>query len=150
MQKNNLYFYPTNQKKLKEKFLLPASTITTFEQVQKDGNWRPVVLDRLKLYLQLEEDTVTKLKEVFSKKELQALWGSLKSTIIDYTSIDNPQLLAYGFVDYCIYEEMEAQQFGDIEALKKAMPQKLNTLSKWEVYCLLEYLQNDSEDIFKA
>jgi len=55
-----------------------------------------------------------------------SLWGSLKSTIIDFS----------------------AAQFGDIEVLKESVVEKLGKLNSFDRYCLLEYLQNSDEEIF--
>lgn len=147
MQKDNRYYAKVTKAEISTRYKMPVRTAGDWANNNKEDDYRGFLADRLKLYIALENETIENIKKLFTKQELMALWGSLKSTIIDFSLVENPQYLIFGFQDYCIYEEMEAAQFGDIEILQKSVIEKLQRLDSWGRYCLFEYLQN-SKDLF--
>lgn len=139
-------FFIKNTKGISEKFGIPYTTLKGWED---KNDWRGELYDKLGLYLELEEDTLKKIKKRFSKSELKALWGSLKSTLITKDLIFSPDALAWGFEDYCRYEEMEAAQFSDnLPVFAKVIGEKLRNLTPFERYVLIKYLKENEKEIF--
>jgi hypothetical protein len=63
------------------------------------------------------------------------------------------EALGYGFIDYCNYEAMEASQFtGDLEKFAKVVSEKLNNLTEFERYVLVEYISspNSQKELFEV
>ena len=149
-----MYWAIVEDAKLTESYLVPRTTLLGWKE--KRGNptdWRSVVLDRLSLLVEMQDRTTEKLKAIFKKEELMAIWGSLKSTLIDKEIIKNPDYLTFGFADYCIYEEIEASQFcnADTKKMSEVVCEKLKNLSEFERFALLEYIRSEkgTKEIFK-
>ena len=149
-----MYWADIEDAKLTESYLIPRTTLLGWKE--KRGNptdWRSVVLDRLSLLTEMQDRTTEKLKAIFKKDELMAIWGSLKSTLIDKEIIKNPDYLTFGFADYCIYEETEASQFcnTDTKKMSEVVCKKLKNLSEFKRFALLEYMRSEKgkKEIFK-
>ena len=142
------YFANVKNVEVSNRFKIPTTTISDWAKKQELEDWRGELCDKLKVFVFLQDETTEKLKKLFTKKEMMALWGSLKSTMITMDLVENADFLKFGFADYCVYEEMEAAQFGDVSVLSKSVCDKLSALGAWERYCLLEYIQNGQKEIF--
>jgi len=136
------YFTQTKKDEIAKNYLIPTTTLTGWEKKRTvSSDWRGLLFDKLSLFTEIEKATLVKLKQIFNKKELQAIWGCLKSTMITSDLIFMKEALGYGFVDYCNYESMEASQFtDDLEKFSKIVSEKLNSLTEFEKYALLEYI----------
>jgi hypothetical protein len=144
------YFADVKNVEVSNRFKIPTTTISDWAKKQELEDWRGELVDKLKVFVFLQNETTEKLKKLFTCKEMMALWGSLKSTMITMDLVENADFLKFGFADYCVYEDMEAAQFGDIAALSKSVCDKLSKLSTFDRYCLLEYIQNGKDEIFQT
>ena len=146
MQKT-IYWERVEDKALTEAYGMPRTTLQGWRE--KEGNiedWRAIVLDRLSLFVSMQERATEKIKMLFRPEELKAIWGCIKSTLIDKDIVKNKEYLSFGFADYCVYEEMEAAQFcdGDTKKLSEVVCAKLDTLGEFERFALLEYIRSDA------
>lgn len=149
MKKNNKYFSDITASEVAREFTIPTATAVAWQKRENiDGDWRGHLIDRLKLFTIMQDDSTAKIKALFTENELMAILGSINCTIIGNEMVMSDKLLSYQFMDYCVYEDIEASQFGDLEVLQKSVLQKLSSLSSWDRYCLLEYLQNNQKEIF--
>ena len=142
-----MYWGEAEDKELTAAYGIPRTTLLGWKE--KQGNpedWRAIVLDRLSLFLGIQERATERIKALFRPEELKAIWGCLKSTLIDKDLIKNKEYLSLGFADYCIYEEIEAAQFcdGDTKKLSEVVRAKLDTLSEFDRFALLEYIRSES------
>ena len=144
MQKTR-YFPHIKKEEISKKYSIPVQTLTGWEATQREeNNWRGFLFDRLGLYVQLENTTLEQLKHKFNKKEWQGLWGSLKSTMITRDLVFMKEALSWGFVDYCYYESIEAEQFTDnLELFAKTVSDKLQNLTEFEKYVMLDFIRSD-------
>ena len=142
-----MYWERVEDKVLTEAYGMPRTTLTGWREKQGDTNdWRAIVLDRLSLFVSMQERATERTKVLFRPEELKAIWGCLKSTIIDKDLVKNKEHLSFGFADYCIYEEIEAAQFcdGDTKKLSEVVCAKLNTLGEFERFALLEHIRSEA------
>ena len=149
-----IYWTNIEDATLTETYLIPRTTLLGWKE--KRGNptdWRSIVLDRLSMLADMQERSTEKIKALFKKEELMAIWGSLKSTLIDKEIIKNPDYLTFGFADYCIYEEIEAAQFcdGNTKIMSEIVCEKLKSLNEFERFALVEYIRSKKgqEEIFE-
>ena len=154
IMEKTMYWADIEDAKLTESYLIPRTTLLGWKE--KRGNptdWRSIVLDRLSLLAELQDRTTEKIKAIFKKEELMAIWGSLKSTPTHKEIIKNPDYLAFSFADYCIYEETEASKFcnTDTKKMSEVVCKKLKNLSEFERFALLEYMRSEKgkKEIFK-
>lgn len=131
-----------------ERFGIPKQTAYDWQKREEREDWRGGLIDKLRMFTFLQNEALKKLKVLFTKKEMMALWGSLKSTMITAELVENKDYLKFGFADYCEYESMEAAQFGEVLILCKSVCDKLDALDMFERYCLLEFIINDKNEIF--
>lgn len=153
MQKT-IYWEKVEDKVLTEAYGIPRTTLLGWRE--KQGNqedWRAVVLDRLSLFISMQERATEKIKKLFRPEELKAIWGCLKSTLIDKEIVKNKEYLSFSFADYCVYEEMEAAQFcdGNTKKMSEIVSEKLKSLSEFERFALVEYIRSakGQEEIFE-
>ena len=81
IMEKTIYWADIEEAKLTESYLIPRTTLLGWKE--KRGNptdWRSIVLDRLSLLTEMQDRTTEKIKAIFKKEELMAIWGSLKST----------------------------------------------------------------------
>ncbi|MCK9549308.1 hypothetical protein [Aquamicrobium sp.] len=119
---------------------IPYQTFTDWTKSEKEGDWRGFLADKLKTYTVMEEVTIENLRTIFTTIELKVLCSSVASQKIDWELIKNGKELVHIFINYCIYEQKEVQQFADPDILSKSVSNKLSRLSIYERYCLIEYL----------
>ncbi len=143
------YYSEVSTEEIVERYKMPIQTVSDWsEQDNYEECWEGALIDTLKTFLIIEKENKARLKSLFTKTEMQALWGCFRSTIFDSSFVEMPEYLKYGFEDYCKYEQIEAQQFGNTEELCKDIFTKLDTLNSFDRFCLLEFLQKDKKEIF--
>ncbi|CAA6807568.1 MAG: Unknown protein [uncultured Sulfurovum sp.] len=147
MQEKTRWFANISEpsKQLEKRFQVPYNTALGWQKKQTDSSdYKGYLFDHLVLFLRLEQNTIIKLKQLFKKDELKALWGALKSTMYTIDIIEMDKALAYQFADYCVYESTEAQQFTQegLEVFSVNVTKKLNDLVEFEKLVLLEFLRS--------
>ena len=79
IMEKTMYRADIEDARLTESYLIPRTTLLGWKE--KRGNptdWRSVVLDRLSLLAEMQDRKTEKLKAIFKKDELMAIWGSQK------------------------------------------------------------------------
>ena len=141
----NKYFARVKEpaKEIKNRYGVPYNTALRWSREQNDGDsQKGFTFDRLSLLAFLEIEAETKIKNLFPESELKALWGAFAKSTLPSTDLFMSGALEWGFSEYCEYEAMEAEQFGEIETLQKSVTDKIKQLCPFERYVLLEYLHN--------
>jgi len=132
-------------------FGIPKNTLLTWKKHHGTGdNYRGYLYDKLAVITQMEQGIEKKIKAIFTRQELMALWGSLNGTMYNMQLIEDPSALSYGFRDYCHYDRMESQQFteGELSLFSEHVSEKLDALSMFERYVLLVFIKTQPEYIF--
>ena len=140
------YNTPTPLESINKEFKIPLGTLRDWEKADYE-NWRATLLDRVKLFVYLKEESLKKLLNIFTKQELQALWGALNGTLITVEDI-NKEHLANSFQNYCYYNKGEAGQFIEdtnitLEEFSMIVSSKILRLTEFEIYTLIDNIKND-------
>ena len=142
----NRYFVRIKEpaKEIERRYGVPYTTLLRWSREQNSGGSRKgYTFDRLSLLASFEIEAEEKIKKLFSRNELLALWGAFAKSTIPSVDLFAPGTMEWGFSEYCEYEAMEAAQFGEISELEKAVTDKLKQLSSFERFVLLEYLHRE-------
>lgn len=131
-------------KRIEKRYGVPYNTALGWQKKQMDeSDYRGYLFDQLAMYITLEDRAVQKIKNYFQKNELQAIWGSLKSTMITPDLVFS-DALSFGFKDYCIYESEEASQFaGNLDLFARTVSAKIDSLTEFEKFVLLNFVRSD-------
>lgn len=150
MQKTRYFPKLKDNTKNLARYNIPYNTALGWKKQQNNtSDYKGLLYDRLSVYITMEINTEKKIKQLFTKKELKAIWGSLNGNMYSMDLIESKNYLAYGFKDYCVYNSMEAGQFtDDLEVFSKTVSEKLLTLVEFERYVLLEFLRSEDGEKF--
>ena len=110
------------------------------------------MLAHLDILSALKEKELKRIKALFNRKELMALWAAYDATLFNAATFD-PSVLAFGWRDYCTYKAMEASQFTDNLALfSQVVSDKLSSLNPFSCFVLIDYLKDkrNANEIFKG
>ena len=115
------------EKDISKYFNIPYTTIRDWN---KSNTWRKELLEKLDIYMLLEEKAINKIKNIFTKEELQNFLGSLIRADMEVMPVD----LIKQAKNAILYDEF----LTDIE--KKVLLNKLEELCNFEIYTLIEAL----------